>query len=294
MKFESDIKALFFRNFFGYLVPSSSLNKAFLDYMRKDSKIQSFKGQIALTCFNLDDLQLFNEQNYNNLLQEAKQISKFLTNCPGIVAFSICNSIALKTCNKDSDIDFFIICDPQLLFVARLGVMLYLKSKALLPKVCPSFWISTKALNLSAIRLKNDLYLEHWLNSLAFETSSKAILDDFNKLNSSKATLKSVYSLSKPWYLAVLKLLNPILRYLQLSKAQRTANKLKSLRACSQDSPVVSSTGALGICIEPNMLKFHMNDIRLEFNPLFLREYDAFLQGNRVKTYQQYRQVESK
>ena len=42
-----------------------------------------------------------------------------------------------------------------------------------------------------------------------------------------------------------------------------------------------------GVVISDTMLKFHHNDIRRNFNPLYLRQYDEFLQGNHVKTYQQ-------
>ena len=70
-----------------------------------------------------------------------------------------------------------------------------------------------------------------------------------------------------------------ILRKYQIKRAQSKAQKL------ADNS---------GVIIKDGFLKFHHNDIRKRFNHYYRLGYDEFLQGNHVKTYQQYLQAESK
>lgn len=239
----------------------------FFNYMLKNKQIAIFNECFYLNSFDPKFLVPKSELVFKNLISNFNKASKILRLIPGVKAFSLCNSLALKTFHKDSDVDLFIILDSKTFFTTRILIILVFTIFRLRPLVCLSFFVSERNLNLREIAMKKDYYLEFWCNSLNFITSDSALVQQFNVLNSSNAKVSQTFMYKKSFDFFESKL-----RDFQISRAKSKALKLMSNN---------------GIVIKDGFLKFHHNDIRFSFNPLFALQYDEFLQGNRVKTFQQ-------
>ena len=240
--------------------------------MSKSNQISIENDFFYLSVFNKLHLTKTRREHFAKLLSVYHKTSKILTFIPGVCAFSLCNSLALRTCNETSDIDLFIILKKESFFTTRLLIIAIFNLFRLRPKVCLSFFISNQALNLDNIRLENDIYFSHWLDSLSFYTSDIDLINQFNTLNNSKSTICDQFKFKNN-----ICLFESLLKRFQLKRANKKQSKLQL---------------SYGVIINSDMLKFHHRDIRKKFNPAFIRQYDAFLQGNRVKTYQQSLQEE--
>ena len=273
IKFKSDIERLFFINFSGYFAHTSHFPEPFLHYMSKTNKITIENDFFCLRQFNSNKLlktPLFYFDRLNAVYTRASRILKLI---PGVRAFSLCNSLSLGTYHKSSDVDVFIILDKQTLFSTRFLIITIFNILKLRPKVCLSFFISDYSLSLEPIRLQNDYYLTHWLNSLSFHTSSSRLIHKFNLLNNCESKYTANFKFKK--------LSSFFEKYLKAYQIKRANYKQSNLPKSN------------GVVISESMLKFHHHDIRETFNPHYHLQYDAFLQGNHVKTYQQSLQVES-
>ena len=272
LKFSSDIDRLFFINFSGYCAHISQFPDSFLYYMSKNNKISIENDFFCLKNFDISKLSSTPMSKFNYLISIYKRSKRILQKIPGVCAFSLCNSLALNTYHSKSDVDIFIILDKDSFFTTRLLIILLFNLTGLRPKVCLSFFISNKSLSLNDIRLKDDIYLANWLNTLHFNTSSEKLIKAFNKLNSCSAKYNKSFTFKKSFLF-----LETLFKKFQINRANIKQSKLKP---------------SYGVVISDEMLKFHHNDIRRKFNPLYLLQYDEFLLGNHVKTYQQSLQEE--
>lgn len=88
---------------------------------------------------------------------------------------SICNNVGYNNATSASDIDFFIIIRQGRLYLTRLLVTLAVSAlgrrrhgKKIADRVCLSFYISGRHLNLADLALKPaDIYLVYWFATLA-------------------------------------------------------------------------------------------------------------------------------
>jgi len=107
-------------------------------------------------------------------LKIAKRAVKKLRWVPFLQAVFLCNNLALGTADKDSDIDIFIVARDGRIWMARFFATLFLQifflrrhGRKVKNRVCLSFYISDKYLNLREIRIEPpDAYLVYWLASL--------------------------------------------------------------------------------------------------------------------------------
>lgn len=107
-------------------------------------------------------------------LRKAKFAVKLISGIPFLKAIFVCNSVAAETSNKNSDIDFFIIGREGRLWFVRFFSNLILKifnlrtgKRQSADRVCLSFFVDDKHLDLSGLRIVNDdVYLTYWLRQL--------------------------------------------------------------------------------------------------------------------------------
>ena len=269
-----ELKKLFFINFSGYCVDQSELSPSFLNYMRSNNKIAIKDQQFYLPEFDPNYLNNKSIEIYQELLDKYKSAAALLRKIPGVRAFSLCNSLSLGTYHPKSDVDLFLILDSKSFFTSRLLIIILFEIWRLRPSVCLSFWVSDKSIDLNCIQFDEDIYLENWKNNLAFETSDSQLIKDFNHAN--QTNIKSHQSFV---FRPMPSVIESFLCKYQIKRAQTKAQQLDDTS---------------GIVIKDGFLKFHHNDIRSSFNRYYRLGYDEFLQGNRVKTYQQYLQEESK
>ena len=269
-----ELRKLFFMNFSGFMGLQSEFSESFLNYMRNKDQIAILDEHVFLTNFNPQKLQRKSLNDFNSLMQVYRKAAKILRRIPGVKAFSLCNSLALGTYHQNSDVDLFLILDQKTFFTTRILVILIFELLRLRPLVCLSFWISDANLDLTTIKLESDTYLETWLQELKFESSSQNLVNEFNKLNAQQIEIIKDFKFTR-----LPSVFESYLKKWQLSRAKQKATHLVD---CS------------GIIIKDGFLKFHHNDIRPKFRRYYRLGYDEFLQGNHVKTYQQYLQAESK
>ena len=92
---------------------------------------------------------------------------------PGIRAIFVCNSLAMHATHMESDIDLFVVTAPRRLWLVRtlLTAMLQLLSVRVRAgetagRFCLGFFVTTDALDLSAVRIEDDIYMDHWYRTL--------------------------------------------------------------------------------------------------------------------------------
>ncbi len=103
----------------------------------------------------------------------AKRGIKKLFAIPFVRAVFVCNTVAMGTADKDSDIDILIIARKGRIFLVRVLSVLVLSlfrlrrtKKKINNKICLSFYLADDNLNLEKIAIKDDIYLVNWLNNL--------------------------------------------------------------------------------------------------------------------------------
>ncbi|MFB6226580.1 MAG: hypothetical protein ABEJ02_04480 [Candidatus Paceibacteria bacterium] len=104
----------------------------------------------------------------------AKKAARKLTWIPFLKAVFICNTLASKTVDEDSDIDFFIIAQKDRVWLVRFFANLILKLFRLrvgedkyADNICLSFFSSADKLDFSNITIDQpDVYLAYWIKQL--------------------------------------------------------------------------------------------------------------------------------
>lgn len=94
-------------------------------------------------------------------LEKTRKYSKYVAWIPGLRLLAVCNSIAMKNAEDDSDIDLFIVTDPRRMWLVRVLVTLTFQilgvrrhGKKTTGRFCLSFFATTQGMDLSAIVLK--------------------------------------------------------------------------------------------------------------------------------------------
>lgn len=112
----------------------------------------------------------FPNTHEQSLINRAQYFIKILSEIPGVESICICNSLSYYATNRDSDIDLFIITHPNMLWYVRFFVTMKLKKAWVWRKgediagnFCLSFFVTTHALDFSAIAIEDDIYLYYWI-----------------------------------------------------------------------------------------------------------------------------------
>ena len=225
----------------------------------------------------------------------ARRVVAFLGMLPSVRLAAVCNSLAIANADKESDIDLFIVALPGTLWVTRLIVVAALAVLGLRPdarshadKVCMSFFVSESAQNLSRYALApDDTYLRYWAATLVplydaggafgrFIAANGWVRDRLPGLGGEGAASaverwrgRPTPDLVRPaprWTRSLL----PILRAAE-SHARRLQMRMfpKEIAAMANiDSRVI---------ISDDILKFHVNDRRAEYERLFRERLRAMM-----------------
>lgn len=107
----------------------------------------------------------------DRLLKIAERAAKKLRSIPFVRAIFVCNSVGAGTANENSDIDFLIITTPKRIWIVRFFANVALlfsrmrrTDKNIADKVCLSFFIDEKNLNMAPWRVcDDDIHFAYWL-----------------------------------------------------------------------------------------------------------------------------------
>jgi predicted nucleotidyltransferase len=106
-----------------------------------------------------------------NIAKKAARVIKYV---PFVRAVFVCNNVAFDMADEDSDIDVLIIIKSGRLWIGRLLVTALLSILGLrrtknniTNKICLSFYLSDKNLNLKDVSLKGeDIYMIYWVTQI--------------------------------------------------------------------------------------------------------------------------------
>lgn len=130
--------------------------------------------------------------NYTNRkLKSAQRFIKLFKRLPFIKVIALANSIGSHNLRDGSDIDIFVICAPRRIWLTRLIMASAAKFLNRRPtannkrdKICLSFYITTKHLNLDDLKLKTeDPYFYYWLRSLILLYNKDRVYEQFLEAN---------------------------------------------------------------------------------------------------------------
>ncbi|MBT5346288.1 hypothetical protein HOJ01_03730 [bacterium] len=262
---------LLFLNLSGRYAYQSDFSQSELDFFRTIKNIV-FKDQI-LYLDTFTDLKMINTYSEDRLYCTLKRTLKILSFVPGVKQIAICNSFAFRTQHLNSDLDLFLILDHRFFYTTRFLMILLLTvfnlkrtSKKYINKVCLSFIISDKNLNLSRVRFQKDFYFKFWLDNLVF-------LGDNNQLKNKFLNVNHALEFNSNFFINLNKLplsyktLNFTTKFSFLLNLFEKFNKLYQLKRARVKYQILNKPS--GIYIRDGFLKFHNKDIRVEFNKKF-------------------------
>ena len=125
-----------------------------------------------------------------DLLKKARPWLSCLASWPGVRAISICNNVAFLNASEESDIDLFIIVNPGEIWQTRFALASFLQVFKKRPqpgneygKLCLSFIITSDQLDLSRVKIDNDVYLSYWLKTLLPVYDPDGLVDQTKNVN---------------------------------------------------------------------------------------------------------------
>lgn len=105
--------------------------------------------------------------------QRAIRAARILAMIPFIRSIAVSNTLSYSNARSNGDIDFFIIVQKNRLWISRfLAASLFqlLRKRPTDTRranaICLSFWVTEEQLNLSSVRISDDVYLEYWIAQL--------------------------------------------------------------------------------------------------------------------------------
>ncbi len=204
----------------------------------------------------------------------ARRVAAFLRHLPSVRMVAVCNSLAIANADHESDIDLFVVCAVGTLWSTRLLVVGALAVLGLRPterthadKVCMSFFVSEKSLDLSSYALQpNDTYLRYWIATLVPMYDANSTYARFMNANAwthdilpgTRPDSASVTTEVPRWTAPLF----PVLRAIDAPSRRLQMKKFPSqiVSMANIDSRVV---------ISDDVLKFHVGDRRAEFERRF-------------------------
>lgn len=201
-------------------------------------------------------------------LQKAKKTCKFLRFVPWILFVWVWNSLAMKSGNKNSDIDLFIISSENRIWTVRIFTTLYFfliwerkNNSNHAGKFCLSFFVSEKNLSFESFALKNDYYLMYriqtllpivnynWTYKAFLESNTWALewkkIEHYCSINTHYMALEAQKNNRKSF---LADYLEKWLKKIFLKKTLKSQEKLGK---------------PFGIIVSDDVLKFHNNDKRI-------------------------------
>ncbi len=105
--------------------------------------------------------------------QKALRAVRVIRFVPFVEAVFLCNSISYFNAQEDSDIDFLIIIKEGYIWLSRFWITIYLHifrmrrhGKKIKDRICLSFYITDKSLNLKKFYDQGNIHLYYWLKNL--------------------------------------------------------------------------------------------------------------------------------
>lgn len=217
-------------------------------------------------------------------LKRARFWIRFLQYAPFVQAIAICNNLSYHNAKDSSDIDLLVIAEPEHIWTARFFLTGFLKLFRLRPGdrknydgLCPSFFVSSRALDMEPLALKGgDPHFAFLTNDIAPIAGQEKYFEKFSADNlwikenlpaglaplfhprrqlKLRAIAEGMQKISEMFFLTL-----PLIEKL-LEKFQR--------RILPDELARLAKIPDSGVFISSDVLKFHKNDRRAYFREKF-------------------------
>ncbi len=222
--------------------------------------------------------------NYANAkIQKAMRIARIFKFIPWVKMIAVGNMLGVNNLKQESDIDLFIITTPNRIWLTRFGcaglaAILHLRPtpENFRDKICLSFFVSELGLNLQNLLLADDIYFTYWLANLTPIYNINHVYQNFSAANSwlsqqlpnwqptmeQRQIAASDSIFFRDFVEVVLKRLEPTVKKWQLNHLPAETKEMMN-----KDTRVV---------VNDNVLKFHVNDRREEYNMMYTEKISNF------------------
>ncbi|MBU2575860.1 hypothetical protein KKF64_02115 [Patescibacteria group bacterium] len=222
----------------------------------------------------------------------ARKILDMLKHIPFTRAIFVCNSLAINNTKKTSDIDLIIVAKKHGVWLARLFSLILLSIMRIRPafneagrpvhknmkdKICLSVFVDEDHLDFSSLRMgKRDVDFMYWVSNFYPVYDERGLYRTFWNINQEwlkKSLVNSSPCVAHPnrvihaqTFIRALAefLLRPFSVFAAIAQKAKFPKQIKEL--INQDTRVI---------IKDGLLKFHVNDKRMEHLEMFVRRYES-------------------
>jgi hypothetical protein len=240
----------------------------------KQAALQIFQGFVFMP--GRSEIVMIRRQRYNYTNHKfliAKRVARLFALLPSVKLVAVSNLIGHHNLRAGSDIDIFIMASPNRLWLTRFfcaGLMklFFLRptKKSKVNKICLSFYVTTSGADLEPLRLGTyDPYFDHWLlglyplhdkdEFLPFLRAQNTWLKEAfpNSLLLSKKSREPEFK--KSWIERIFFRLGDL--------SEKITKKIQWRIMPVAIKSLIGHDG--GVVITPDVLKFYLQDRRLEF-----------------------------
>jgi len=248
-----------------------------LDELIESKKIESKNGFYFLP--GKESLVLLRQKKYDiseKFWLKAIFAAKILNHLPFIKSIAISNTLALFNCDKNSDIDFFIITQKNKIWITRAlsSILLHLLGlrrhrNKIAKRICLSFYISENKMDLQyTAKPENEFFMAFWIvgqspiinRDKTFEKYKEANPWIKNYLPNSSSTISNYFVDFRDSFCA--KIFRKILGFLfQWSWIEKIARLVQNKKIKKTQNKIGNP---LNIIYNDDILKFHVNDWKRE------------------------------
>ena len=216
------------------------------------------------------------------------EIINMLKRMPFVRAIFACNSLSFNNARKESDIDLVIISRRGGAWWARMFCLLMISflrrrpgQKSAKDKVCLSVFVDEDHLDFSRMRMgKRDIDFSYWVCCFYPLCDSAGLYKKFWRINQewllchlsnalACAPHKNRVMSAKPFLRLLAEFI--LLPFGRISEAMQKAKLPKNIRdIMNQDTRVM---------VEDGLLKFHVNDRRIEHLEAFVEKYESIVKN---------------
>jgi len=226
----------------------------------------------------------------------ARRILNIIAKIPFVRAIFVCNSLAYNNTKKKSDIDLIIVAKKHGVWWARLFCVLLLSIMRVRPtfakatadkpgyknmkdKICLSVFVDEDHLDFSNLRMsKRDIDFMYWVSNFYPIYDADGIYIKFWEINSkwlnnnlvnarSCAPHPSRVIRSRPFIRIFMEfVLRPFSIFAEFAQKAKFPKQIRELK--NLDTRVR---------VEDGLLKFHVNDRRMEHLEMFVRRYESII-----------------
>lgn len=271
-----ELQSLTFREFQKFLKESEKLK----NFVAQEGEFYFLKGRENLIKIR-QERYLIAEKKFNIAFRAIKLSSLF----PFVRMIAICNGLSYANSKKDDDIDLFIVIKEGRIWLTRFCITVFLSilgwrrfGHKIKDKICLSFFLTDKNLNLEKIAIDDDIYLQYWIFWLypvfnenetyqKFLKENQWAISNFPNFFKTNSVLRKEINLNK--FLRNFKMfLEKVLTNQFGSFLEKIFKKIQIRIMKRKDKKFVWQKGK-SVIISDKILKFHLQDKREEYREKF-------------------------